>query len=659
MAHALTLRVERCDATDSPRCQQRRRESDYDVHMKIVKFVIENFRGIERCQVDLQPGGAGVFTLIGLNESGKTTILEALETFSLIKEERGGLYGVASDDVNPATYVPKHLKSNFSGRVAVTATVSFEPGEKAQIIRVVEAALGCSIEPDSIPKAMDIVRGFEFENSDFKKKIYYWPKFDLMGRAKGGRKTRKIEFGEEIYTALLREISNRIPQIIYFPTFLFVQPEKIILNPGDEEDPVNKIYRQIIDNVAKSLPRPLDVKKHIVDRVISQEGMTEKIINLMFLAPDKQQQIDAALSEMSAHLTETIFASWSKIFGGNFSGRDIVLRAGIEPDKDGDEIVYLQLALKDGASHYGIAERSMGFRWFFSFLLFTLYRVVASGAQRPTIFLLDEPASNLHARAQMQLLESFPRIAQGANQIMYSTHSHYLINPEWLDQAFIISNDAIDYERVDDGNRLTRGRPTNVRCERYRAFVGKNPDKISYFQPVLDKLDVSPSKLDLVKPSVLVEGKGDYLLLEYGRRVLLKSKSAFAIVPTKGAGGMSELAGLFLGWGVPFAICFDSDKAGQKGRAEFRDEWGISPSLVLSLEDVDPSLKNSKIEDFLEDEDLSTIAQHFELNGTPSKSQIQLFFSEMLAAGREIQMSKAFLKRVEVFDQKLAQVLGL
>jgi hypothetical protein len=242
---------------------------------------------------------------------------------------------------------------------------------------------------------------------------------------------------------------------------------------------------------------------------------------------------------------------------------------------------------------------------------------------------------------------------------MYSTHSHYMINPEWLDQAFIISNDAIDYERVDDGDKLVRGRPTNVRADRYRAFVGKNPDKTSYFQPVLDKLAVAPSKLDLVRPSVLVEGKGDFLLLEYGRRVLLKSKSTLAIVPTRGAGGMSELAGLFLGWGVPFAICLDSDKAGQKARNEFRSEWGINPSRVFSLDEVDSTLTNSKIEDFLEQQDLATIAKHFEVSGEPSKSQIQLFFSEMMASQREVEMSAKFKSRVHAFERKVSEVLAI
>ena len=46
--------------------------------MYFTKFHIENFKGIRSMDLDLSEPGAGIFTLIGLNESGKTTILEAL-----------------------------------------------------------------------------------------------------------------------------------------------------------------------------------------------------------------------------------------------------------------------------------------------------------------------------------------------------------------------------------------------------------------------------------------------------------------------------------------------------------------------------------------------------------------------------------------------------
>ena len=51
--------------------------------MKYTKFVIKNFKGIRDTTINLQEiAGASVFALVGLNESGKTTLLEAIYSFS-------------------------------------------------------------------------------------------------------------------------------------------------------------------------------------------------------------------------------------------------------------------------------------------------------------------------------------------------------------------------------------------------------------------------------------------------------------------------------------------------------------------------------------------------------------------------------------------------
>jgi AAA15 family ATPase/GTPase len=51
--------------------------------MKHTYFEIKNFKGISNIRLDFiaQPRSS-VYTLVGLNESGKTTILEALNFFS-------------------------------------------------------------------------------------------------------------------------------------------------------------------------------------------------------------------------------------------------------------------------------------------------------------------------------------------------------------------------------------------------------------------------------------------------------------------------------------------------------------------------------------------------------------------------------------------------
>jgi len=46
--------------------------------MRYLKFDIENFKGIESTSIDLNTQANKIITLVGLNESGKTSILEAI-----------------------------------------------------------------------------------------------------------------------------------------------------------------------------------------------------------------------------------------------------------------------------------------------------------------------------------------------------------------------------------------------------------------------------------------------------------------------------------------------------------------------------------------------------------------------------------------------------
>lgn len=74
-------------------------------------------------------------------------------------------------------------------------------------------------------------------------------------------------------------------------------------------------------------------------------------------------------------------------------------------------------------------ERSRGFRWFFSFYI-TFAADTKGGEAEDAILLLDEPGLHLHAVAQRDLLNHFEQDFE--NQIIYTTHSPFLIPPDEL-----------------------------------------------------------------------------------------------------------------------------------------------------------------------------------------------------------------------------------
>ena len=61
-------------------------------------------------------------------------------------------------------------------------------------------------------------------------------------------------------------------------------------------------------------------------------------------------------------------------------------------------------------------------------------------------------------------------------------------------------------------------------------------------------------------------------------------------------------------------------------------------------------MKGKDISGFLEPSDLDIIRDHFSLKTAPTKSQIQLFFSEHLARRKHVSFSKEFQDRIASFD---------
>lgn len=70
------------------------------------------------------------------------------------------------------------------------------------------------------------------------------------------------------------------------------------------------------------------------------------------------------------------------------------------------------------------SERSAGFVWFFSFLV--KFAQVKNDSN-PVILLLDEPGLTLHGKAQADLLRFFDEKLAPFHQVIYSTHSPFLV----------------------------------------------------------------------------------------------------------------------------------------------------------------------------------------------------------------------------------------
>ena len=225
----------------------------------------------------------------------------------------------------------------------------------------------------------------------------------------------------------------------------------------------------------------------------------------------------------------------------------------------------------------------------------------------------------------------------------------------WLDQAYIVSNAAMNYEHLDDRSS-SENTETSVSLQTYRNYVKDNPTKTTYFQPVLDKLEIRPSKLDCIKKSVLVEGKSDYLILEYAMNVLLESSNEIAILPMGGATKYDSLISILKGWGVPFLILLDADRAGQRAAKEYKNSYFLDDEQVLTLSSIIPELQDKEISSLLLESDKQIISEHFGESSTQTeKSKIQLFFSEHLAQKKIVTLSDEFIGNIKKIHDAIVQ----
>lgn len=87
-----------------------------------------------------------------------------------------------------------------------------------------------------------------------------------------------------------------------------------------------------------------------------------------------------------------------------------------------------------------LTERSNGLRWFFS-LFIDAISDSDEDADTSVLYLLDEPGVHLHVNAQKELLRFFADLTAERNQIVYSTHSPYMIDNRDILNVRVVQKD--------------------------------------------------------------------------------------------------------------------------------------------------------------------------------------------------------------------------
>lgn len=248
----------------------------------------------------------------------------------------------------------------------------------------------------------------------------------------------------------------------------------------------------------------------------------------------------------------------------------------------------------------GFEERSTGFRWFFSFLAaFSSYERDES----KVIILLDEPGLGLHARAQNDFLRFIDERLTKTCQVIYSTHSPFMVQPEKLERVRL----------VQDGGRNVGSTVTDDVLSTDRDTLFPLQGALGY--DMVQHLFIAPHNL-------VVEGTSDFTYLSLLSDFLNEKSrqgldTRWSIIPVGGADLVPSFVAL-LGNHLEVTVLVDSRKEGHQRLQQLTQQGILRDTGLVTIGEI-LGIRTGDIEDlFSPDEYLALFNKAFGTTFAPS-----------------------------------------
>ena len=574
--------------------------------MKLNKFRIQNYNSIVDTAICYLSQDLTI--MAGMNESGKSSVLEAIRDFDTDRNIDSDAKRVKEDTGDPLVTLYFRLSNTDIDIISENLELANDNEETLNLkdyLSKNDIGLTKDIESNySIDEQFkNFVRGIFAQN--YKK--FYTSVTNYIKKLKSFEQLANVDFSNinskgtlwDIYqlTTSIDKIINPTKkmsvtdstgkQIIKeMPIECDIEEEirnsiSELLNNIKEaristfgEYYLSTFFKNFKDEVIKIIPRIIFFSsfEDILEYNVQVSQIQEKQINVdlcniagieidklkTLIDKEEYQRVSNYLSDKSAKISSSFKSEWLQ--------DEIVI--SFTTNKD---LMHFGIKEEGDTATYRAEQRSKGFQWFLSFYI----KLNAESNKNTSIILVDEPGLYLHAKAQEDVLHLLEKLSKAdETSVIFTTHSPYLIDVDNLNRVLLVEKD----DRT--GTHI-------VKCHK-----GAKQDTLT---PIITKMGFNISKANLIKEkNILLEGISDYYYLQAFKKILeyddiLKNVS---MIPSVGASQLPQLAALCVGWGLKYVALFDKDTEGIRNAEIIRKNLGEFASVSHICDEEDCAIED-------------------------------------------------------------------
>lgn len=555
--------------------------------MKLVGAQVINYRSIfDSGWVEV----GQVCCLVGKNESGKTNFLRALERLNPADPTRGE-FDLTDDYPRPrlTTVEREHQPGDLP--VVVTAGYELTAAEVARFAELfgVDAVSG----PIRSSKTYDNKKSWDFEIDQARVVSHLADNaglpqaIDKAARAAGtiaellavldehatdtaaATLAQSINAwpGADIEREIIRHLAAWEPPYLYFgdysmmPGRVSVPALKLKLDSG-ELDRADRTFVALLERAGAGLHQ------------FETEADYER----------NKARLEGAGLEISAEL----YALWKQ----NKSSKIVFDKSGADPNAPAPLNQGINLHVRVEGRHGNsvpVDQRSHGFIWFFSFLVY-FGEIKRQYNNRQLVLLLDEPGLALHALAQADFLEVIEERLATDHQVLYTTHSPFMVDSSRLDRVRLV-------EDVEEGDR----NGTIISDDVYRV----RDDTVF---PLQAALGYEIGQTLFVAPNVLlVEGSSDLAYLQFLSRAVERNggeglSRQWAITPVGGISKMATFVKMFGANQLHTCLMVDAGTGNRQAIDKLVEDGRLDAKQIVEVNEVLNGDRHADIEDIFDED---------------------------------------------------------